>query len=382
MNILVVCDSGLYFNFGTSFVHAQAAAYAALGHRVRVIVPYAVGKKDWDGNRFSGSIHRWDQDGVEIYAMRHLSLSNYGKAYFNLASALRTLPKRLDKLLEGFVPDVIHAHTLGFDSEIGAWLKGRLGVPLVVTTHGSDTSVPVEQGRGGELKLLCDQVDWLVAVSGPLADKLRSCGSKTSISVILNGFNSHILPEKSENRGITILQVGHLLEQKRVHVTIRSFAEIQKAHPEAALTLIGEGPKRRELENLCRKLGLSNFVRFTGQVPNARVLEEMMKSRFFILPSVREGFGIVYLEAMASGCVTVGTEGEGIADLIISGENGFLVPPDNPEAITKIIEWCLAHPEEADGIAEKGRRDAGNLTWEHNAEQYIELFGRIQRDGA
>ena len=98
------------------------------------------------------------------------------------------------------------------------------------------------------------------------------------------------------------------------------------------------------------------------------------------MPSVNEGFGIVYLEAMASGCITVGTEGEGIADLIVSGKNGFLVPPDSPDAIVSVIEWCLEHPEEADAIAEQGRKDALDLTWEHNAEQYIELFERMLED--
>ena len=153
MNILVVCDSGLYAQFGTSFVHAQTAAYAALGHRVRVIVPYAIGKRDWDGNRFSGPIHRWDQDGVEVYAMRHLSLSNYGIKGFNLASALRVLPRRLDKLLEDFSPEIIHAHALGFNTEIGAWLKNRLGVPLVATIHGGDLAV--RRGRTPKTEALC-----------------------------------------------------------------------------------------------------------------------------------------------------------------------------------------------------------------------------------
>ena len=81
---------------------------------------------------------------------------------------------------------------------------------------------------------------------------------------------------------------------------------------------------------------------------------------------------------MACGCVTIGTEGEGIADLIVSGENGFLVPPDDPDAIARTIEWCLSHPEEAGAIAERGRRDAGGLTWEKNAAEYMRLFGELQ----
>ena len=80
---------------------------------------------------------------------------------------------------------------------------------------------------------------------------------------------------------------------------------------------------------------------------------------------------------MANGCITIGTEGEGIADLIVSGENGFLVPPDDPQAIVQVIEWCLAHPGEAAAIAERGRQDAQGLTWASNARQYIKLFEEV-----
>lgn len=377
MNILVVCDSCLYAQFGTSFVHAQAAAYVALGHRVRVIVPYAIGKRDWDGKRFSGPVCRWTQNGVEIYAFRHLSLSNYGIKGFNLASALRVLPSRLDKLLEDFAPEIIHAHALGFNSEIGAFLKERLGLPLVVTSHGGDASVPFERGRLETMKRFADKADAVAAVSSSLVKKIRSCGTGTPIVTILNGFRVQNLPTGRADRGCSLIQAGCLSRQKRVHVTVQALAQLRKRRPEVVLTLVGEGPERDALESLCREQGVFEAVRFTGQIPNAQVLEEMAKARFFVMPSVNEGFGIVYLEAMASGCVTIGTEGEGIADLIVSGKNGFLVPPDDPEAIVQAIEWCLEHPEEADAIAEQGRKDALGLTWKKNARQYVTLFKEL-----
>lgn len=378
MNILVVCHYGLYRDFGSSFVHAQAKAYAALGHRVRAVVPIAAGKRDWDGKRFSAPLQCREKDGVELCLLRHLSLSNYGKARFNTAAAVRSFRANLGTILDGFAPDVVHAHTLGFDSGIGAWLKGMLGVPLVVTTHGSDASVPVEQGRGAELKPACDHADTVVAVSSALAGKVRTCGTSTPISVILNGFDLRALPEAAGERGCAFIQVGNLQEQKRVHVTIRAFARLRERHPGACLTLVGSGPDRARLDALCRELGSSSAVRFTGMIPNRDVLKEMSRARFFIMPSVNEGFGIVYLEAMACGCITIGTEGEGIADLIVSGENGFLVPPDDPNAIVRVIEWCLEHPEESAAIAERGRKDAMGLTWEKNASEYIKLFKELQ----
>ena len=372
MNILVVCYYGLYQDLSCSFVHAQAREYARLGHRVRVLVPIPYGKRDWDGSRFSAVPRR--MDGVELVPLRYFTFSKYGKKGLNAQSALLALRPRLAALLRDFPPDVIHAHTLGFTSRVGVWLKGRLDCPLVVTTHGSDTSIPVEQGRAAELKPFCDAADRIVAVSSALADKLRTCGTKTPISVVLNGFQPRFLPKDTPKVPLSFIQVGNLLEQKRFHVTIRAFAAIRERHGEASLTIIGQGPERDALTALCRELGVKDSVRFLGQVPNETVLAEMAKAQFFCMPSVREGFGIVYLEAMASGCVTIGTEGEGIADLIVSGENGFLVPPDDPEAIVRVVEGCLRDPADTAAVSERGRQDAMALTWEANARQYLPLF--------
>ena len=377
MNILVVAHYQNDNSPTAIFIHAQVLAYRRLGHSVRVAVPIAFGKKDTHGRRLVTGIRQEEIDGIPHYFIHYLSLSKYGEKRFNTATAIRIFRANLRTILDGFVPDVIHAHTLGLDSEIGAWLKESLGVPLVVTTHGSDTSIPIERGRGAELKPLCDRADMIVAVSSVLAGKVRACGTGTPMSVMLNGFDQRALPEVGGERGHTLIQVGSLQEQKRVHVTVRAFAQVRERYPNAYLTLAGSGPDRAKLEALCRELGISGAVRFLGTIPNREVLAEMSKARFFILPSVREGFGIVYLEAMACGCVTIGTEGEGIADLIASGKNGFLVPPDDPEAIARTIEWCLEHPEETSAIAERGREDAMSLTWEKNAGRYINLFKEL-----
>lgn len=360
------------------FIHAQTKAYAALGHQVRVLAPIAVGKNacidSWSIPALPGLYRREIQDVEHVY-LRFLSLSNFGeKAGLNIKSAIAVLGGNFQKLVSDFQPDIIHAHTLGFDSDIGAWMKERIQVPLVVTTHGSDTSIPYEQGKLAWLKGCADQADYVVAVSSVLADKLRASQTATPIFTILNGFRIGSLTQNPKKQGNAWLQVCNLLRQKRVDVTIRAFSAFYRAHADAVLTIVGQGSERIALEKLCRELGVENAVHFAGKLPNQDVLAEMGKARFFCMPSVREGFGIVYLEAMASGCVTVGTAGEGIADLITDGENGFLVPPDDPEAIVTVFERCLADPAMADAVAARGRDAARSLTWEKNAAQYLTLF--------
>lgn len=375
MKILIVCHVGMYQDLSSSFVHAQAEAYAAQGHTVRAVILNPAGKADRFGHRLFPTVTVGNADGVEMVNMRFISLSNLGEKGENAFFAKQSAWMHFSKIFSEFQPDVIHAHTLGSASALGVWLKKRLHCPLVVTTHGSDTAVRIEQGRAAELKPLCDGADCVVAVSSALAAKLKTCGTKTPVEVILNGFRIRSLPAVSEERAqCAVVQVGHLIKQKHFDVTLRAFARFKKEYPAAQFTVVGQGSEREALEALADELGVSESVHFLGQLPNEAVLAEMSKAQFFCMPSVREGFGIVYLEAMASGCVAIGTEGEGIADLIESGKNGFLVPPEDSEAIWQVMQRCLQHPAEAEAIAARGRKDALSLTWEKNAATYERLF--------
>ena len=374
MNILVVAHYQGDGSPSAIFVHSQILAYARLGHSVRAIVPIAFGKRAFDGSRFFPSVSHQTIDGVPHAFVRYISWSRFGNRNFNTARALGAFKRHYREILEDFVPDVIHAHTLGFDSELGVWLRERLRCPLVVTTHGSDTVIPIKEGRGQELKRFADKADTVVGVSSKLTGALEKEKTTAPLKVILNGFHP---PSEKIERKKTLLsfnQTSSLIEQKKTDVTIRAFAALRLAHPEALLTIVGQGSERPALEKLCKTLGVSECVRFLGWLDNREAQREMAKAQFFVMPSVGEGFGIVYLEAMAAGCIAIGTEGEGIADFIRSGENGFLVPPDDSAAIVQVVEWCLQNPKQAAEIAERGRQEALGMTWKRNAEEYLRLF--------
>ncbi len=374
MDILMVCHYGLYQDRSFSFVHGQAKAYAALGHRVRVVIPVALGKSGPTESRFLPLFATDAWDGVELFYLRYFSLSRYGEGGFNAKCAAKAVRRYRKVICNDFNPAFIHAHTLGFDSDVGAALKGWLGCPLVVTTHGSDTTLPHKAGRLTDLARRCDSADLVVAVSSVLKAKLEQSGTLTPIEVILNGFRLQSVPEEIEKTPDSWIQVGHLVDQKRVDVTIRAFGTFYQNHPNATLTVVGQGPKRQALESLCDQLGIAHAVRFLGQIDNQKVLAEMSRHQYFVMPSVGEGFGIVYLEAMACGCITVGTRGEGIADLIQNRRNGFLVPPESPDAIVETVESCLQDANLAQTVAAAGRQDAMKLTWETNAKRYISLI--------
>lgn len=376
MNILVICHYLGEDAPATIYIHDQMKAFVEAGHRVRCAVLLPWGKQAYGVGRLSCAAP--EIDGVEYRYVRYLSLSNFGDGNgWNIRFAVSSIRCQLRRVLGDLQPDVIHAHTLGVSSACGAYCKRVLQRPLVVTTHGSDTSVPMERGQHQRMRMLCRDVDRVVAVSSALGDKLRQCGTSIPICTILNGFALQQLDSTAEKTQLSFLQVSNLLPQKGVHTTIRAFARIHETYPDARLVIIGQGPQREALEELCDELGVADAVRFCGRLPNSKVLAEMSKTRFFVMPSVREGFGIVYLEAMACGCITIGTQGEGISDLIVNGENGFLVPADNPERIVQIVKHCLENSREADELAQRGSIAARQLTWYKNAERYLQLFSSL-----
>ena len=238
MNILVVCNYGLYENLSFSFVHNQVREYVRLGNRVRVLIPNGIGKAGRGGGRIEKPLLISKVDGVELFDLRYVTLSRYGEKHFNTMSAISAIQFNWKMIFSDFQPDVIQAHAFGFDNIIGAWLKKKFNCPLVITTHGSDTNIPLEQGQEDLLKAWCDQADRVVAVSHQLAGRLGTCGTSTPISAIHNGFVPHTGASEYKKDPYSIIQVGNLIRSKRVDVTIRAFAKLRKNWPALKLTII------------------------------------------------------------------------------------------------------------------------------------------------
>ena len=373
MNILVIAPHGMYNNYTGSFVHNQAKAYVQAGHKVRAVIPLAIGKRTNEGSRFSMPVKKVSVDGVEVCYVRHLSLGARGAKSFNARSSAWACKFLMRSILKGFQPDVIHAHTVHFGGTVAAVFQKRCKVPLVITTHGGDTNLAIEPEGKASAIALCNAADAVVAVSSTCLKKIDTLGLTTPTMRILNGFAAQNVQTQAKIPR-RLIQVGTLSYQKRVELTVRAVALLKERYADVSLVIVGQGDQREKLESLCAQLGLTQNVRFTGQCANATVLEEMARSEIFIMPSVNEGFGIVYIEAMASGCVTIGTQGEGIADLIRHGENGYLVVPDSVDSIVETVAHCFENAEEASRVAMQGREDANDLTWENNAAQYVRLF--------
>jgi glycosyltransferase involved in cell wall biosynthesis len=179
----------------------------------------------------------------------------------------------------------------------------------------------------------------------------------------------------------TVSTAARLVERKKVHVLIEAFAAFRREVPGARLVVLGEGPEHSRLERLASDLGAADAVYFTGHLTHREVVTRIAESNVFILPSVRESLGTVYFEAMSQGVPVVATVGEGIADFIADGEDGFLVRPDDPEPLVRVMRALYGSPELSRRIGEAGRsrfeRCGGR--WGDSVSAHLELFEKLIR---
>jgi len=144
-----------------------------------------------------------------------------------------------------------------------------------------------------------------------------------------------------------VLYAGRLLGHKNVDALVRAIAVARCRDPGIRCLIVGEGPERASLEALVAHLDIVANVRFMDFRSEHDELMGLMKSsKVFVLPSEREGFGIVVLEANACGLpvITVRRPGNAARELIVDGENGYVVDLD-PQSLAAAILRCLDHPE-------------------------------------
>ena len=132
-----------------------------------------------------------------------------------------------------------------------------------------------------------------------------------------------------KEQGFRVLWAGRMLRWKRVDTLIKSFSRLLVERPDATLTLVGEGPERRQLEHLAEKMLSRECYRFLPSMPATEVPKLMRQCHVYVLPSnAYEGWGAVVNEAMAEGCTVIASEATGAAKTMIRhGVNGLLFAP-------------------------------------------------------
>jgi teichuronic acid biosynthesis glycosyltransferase TuaC len=285
--------------------------------------------------------------------------------------------------------DLIHAHAALPCGHAAMLLSTELGIPYVVSVHGLDVfSTEQVAGRAGQWCRRISQRVYrgarrVICVSEHVREAvLEEIGHSARTSVVYNGVDPELFSPGNEidssgvaNPSQIVLSVGNLIPIKGHATLLRAVASLAGDFPSLVLEIIGEGPERSRLQALARELKISERVRFLERQPRREVAAAMRGCTLFAMPSRYEGLGCVYLEAMAVGKAVIGCRGQGIAEIIQHGTNGFLIGPGNEKELALAMAMLLRD--------EPCRRNFGRvardtildrLTLAHQAESLTRIY--------
>lgn len=283
--------------------------------------------------------------------------------------------------------DVIHLH--GWIAANYGRIAGRMtGVPTIMHEHGVDPNFPFSQRIAD--RTLSPFTDMAVAVSISVKDflvKYRSVSAQ-KVRVVYNGAPTSdfsaadpalVAREKSAlgiSAGSPVIgTIGRLDTQKGITYLLKAIPQILKSVPEARFLIVGDGPKRDELERESVALGLTEHVTFTGHRSDIPVIQSMLDIQVF--PSLWEGTPLTVFEAMAMGRPIVSTSVDGLGEVLVNGESALVVEPSRPEKLSDGIVRLLSDRQFARLLGDNARAHSLKFDIEHTVRNlellYVEL---------
>ena len=315
----------------------------------RVVAPvpwfFSTHPRFGDYARWALTPARESRHGLEVQHPRYFVLPKLGMSLSPLTLARAARPAVARLLDEGFDFDVIDAHYFYPDGVAAALLAGYFNKPLVITARGSDINLLAKYAVPRRLmQWAAQRANACVGVSHALTQRMAQLGfPEDRLKTLPNGVDSSLfqLQTQAPTRKAlawpntpTLLMVGNLVENKGQHLAIEALLHL----PHFRLVLVGEGPQRANLERLSSNLHLSSRVQFLGQVAPVQLALCYSAADLLLLPSSREGWPNVLLEAMACGTPVVATRVGGMTEIVRSPAAGQLMAERTVASLVQAVQ--------------------------------------------
>lgn len=260
-------------------------------------------------------------------------------------------------------PDVIHSQCEFFSFQFAIRIARITKAPLVHTYHTlyeqyAGYVIPFRRLGNYLVRVLSRErlknVDMIIAPTKKVEKALHSYGVKNPVCIVPSGISimQHRIRltqrEKIKKRHDlripdgyqVLLNLGRLGTEKNLNELLKLFAHLLKTNPKLIFLIVGDGPAKEELEELCRALKISRYVIFTGMVPPSEVQEYYQTGDVFVNASTSETQGLTYIEAAANGLPLVCRKDSCLEDVIKEGVNGYEYssPREFFKAIRKVLE--------------------------------------------
>jgi len=309
--------------------------------------------------------------------------------------ALRKIRKWLTSAGDHLPVDVVHIQ--GRNGFLYAVCKKKSDPPAVTTFHGlirneirdALASKNISWKRRWELrfisvyanlieKQLAEKADRIIAVSHEMRRDLQRDLQidEKKVQIIYNGIDTVEFQPCPEKRiPFRIVSVARLDPRKGLHFLIDAAQKLSLEFPQLTVHIVGDGEERQALARQITGYGLENKVILVGKKMGAALQEEYHQATLFVLPSLLESQGIVFMEAMACGLPVVGFDIGGVQEMIDSGVEGFLVKKASVNELAEAIKLLLMDTKLAETMGQRGRnRMEKQFRWAQIAAETEQVY--------
>ena len=345
LTILIGADTFTpHVNGAARFAERLAAGLAARGHDVHVSAPSI-------GHRHHGTfVEQVEGQAITVHRLPSWRWYPHDWLTFVLPWMSKHYARRV---LDEITPDVVHIQSHIVIGRGLAREARKRGIPIVATNHVMAeniidfTTLPPLLDEVF-LKLAWDDAERTLKMARAVTTPTRKAADFLESTIDVHGVipiscgidKANYTPDLAPREHRRVLFVGRLTTEKHVDVTLQAIAKLVP-ELDVVFDVVGGGDQRHKLEQLAAKLGIADRVTFYGKVPEDELRAAYTRADVFVISSIAELQSIATMEAMASGLPVIGADAVALPHLIHDGENGYLFPPGDVDALADRIRTVL-----------------------------------------
>lgn len=287
--------------------------------------------------------------------------------YMRVAYLLNS--KKLNRIVRENKIDLIHAHNIKADAGVAYYLSRHFNIPYLITSR--------QMGKGKiDRHMVKFMAEAKAMISLNYQEKNASDRYNKNSYVIGHGVEAIFLSHQkayASSKVLKIVTMARLLDWKNIDKVLYALENIKEGF---TYDIYGDGPELNRLQKILKGLSIADKVQFKGFIPYDLVPRTMVEYDLFVLPSYKEWFGRVYIEAMACGLPIIGARRTGMDGYITEGEQGFLVDHTNSDDLQQAIQKFIIDEDLKVVMGKNAKAFAQTYTW----EAAIGKIDRLYRD--
>ncbi|MCK2034728.1 glycosyltransferase [Microbacterium sp. SSW1-49] len=381
LRILIGCDTfAPDINGAARFAERLAAGLVQRGHDVHVVAP--------------NQAYRRAQPRTEVIEGEPMTLHRLPSVRWAPHDWLRFVwPWRSKhyarKILDQVKPDIVHIQSHIVIGRGLAYIAHERGIPVIATNHVMAENIldhstfpkfiddQILKWAWGDAKRTFDLTRAITTPTRRAADFLESSIDVSGVIPVSCGIDASqytpVLGAREQNR---IIFVGRLTAEKQVEVILQAMTKLDPALG-TTFDIVGGGDQRKQLESLAAKLGLADRVTFHGRTTDAELRALLSRASLFVIASIAELQSIATMEAMASALPIVAADAVALPHLVHDGENGYLFPPGDADALAaRLTDVLTAEPAEFERM-QQASLDGVAI---HDINRTLDTFEALYRD--